>query len=716
MLIRAYRLADKFGVVTLKSSVVIGQYGLHGFGLLVGTFVRLVFGQILLGVLGFIARVVRLIFRGLYRVVSGVLGLAGIGAKKAAMQAAGAVGSSTTGVMARRAARAELQGTVTEDPLRVQNRALSLFSVALLAVLVVVILWATNPARNSGGLGAVNNPAGNAPFIASGLTPNATNAPVLLSTQVPTATALPPVLEARGSIAYVGRENGQSDIFALSIGNRNPIRLTNSPFDERDPAWSPDGQRLAYASRQDGNWELYIYDVASGTTTRMTYDLSFQGAPRWSPDGLFLVYESYQGDNLDIYVVPVDGSQPAQRVTDHAAPDFSPAWSPDGRRIAFVSWRDGNQDIYIFSLDNPVDSASVNITNTAERQEDYPAWSPDGRFLAYSAVDAGLEKVFVKASDNPQSLAQVVAQGRQPAWSPDGTSLIYAVDSAEGTQFVASPFTDAGVTTLVVGVNDAAGSPVWTGRPLPANLVSSGGLGSGVPQPLFIEQVASADRNGLFGLGTLLSIEVSRSKPYLSDKVNDSFNALREQALEMAGWDFLGRLDDAFWDLNHLPEPGEERRNWYMTGRAFGISRNLTAGFPPQIELIREDIGINTFWRVYVRVNEDAPSGQLGEPLRRMPWDMLSRSSGDVQAYDQGGKLKTQMPSGYYIDFTQLAVDYGWQRGNAGNDWRANVNSINYWLFLKTEGLSWYQAMLELYTEPELGGFAATATPNSGTG
>jgi len=95
-----------------------------------------------------------------------------------------------------------------------------------------------------------------------------------------------------------------------------------------------------------------------------------------------------------------------------------------------------------------------------------------------------------------------------------------------------------------------------------------------------------------------------------------------------------------------------------------------------------------------------------------MPWDMLSRNSGDVQAYDNGGRLKSEIPSGYYIDFTLLASDYGWQRVPAGSDWRANVNGINYWLFVKSDGLSWYDAMLQLYSNSELGAFAATAVPS----
>ncbi|PJF24066.1 MAG: hypothetical protein CUN53_19710, partial [Phototrophicales bacterium] len=164
------------------------------------------------------------------------------------------------------------------------------------------------------------------------------------------------------------------------------------------------------------------------------------------------------------------------------------------------------------------------------------------------------------------------------------------------------------------------------------------------------------------------------------------------------GWDFMGRLDNAFWRIDRPPQPGEERRNWHMTGRAFSINRSGIIGFPPPLEVVREDIGVETLWRVYLRVAEDAQSGELGEPLRHMPWDFASRTSGDIEAYNQGGRLKREFPQGYYIDLTLLAADYGWDRYPAGSDWRANANSINYWMFTKTDGLTWFQAMRELYT------------------
>jgi hypothetical protein len=274
---------------------------------------------------------------------------------------------------------------------------------------------------------------------------------------------------------------------------------------------------------------------------------------------------------------------------------------------------------------------------------------------------------------------------------------------------IASPFSGTGVVTTIIPVPRGASSPSWTSAPLPQALVNAGGVGPAITSPLFIEQEDRRESDPPYRLNSLQG--VSTENAVLSDRVNDSFNALRERALEMIGYDFVGRLDDAFWRIDRPPQPGEERRNWLMTGRAFSITRGAIAGFPAPVEVVREDIGVDTYWRIFVRVSEDAQSGQLGEPLRAMPWDFASRTQGDVEAYDQGGRLRVSMPGGYYVDFTALAESYGWSRVPAGRDWRANSNSINFWLFRKADGLSWYEAMREIYTEAQLGGFVPTATP-----
>ena len=691
MLVRAYRFTDKLGVVFLKSSIALVDTTLDGLSMIWRRIavVLLFIG----GILWFVLRPIVALFGLLFGGILGAFGLSTSRAKRAG-----------SGTMARRAARAQMQAGVAEDPLRAQNRVLSLVTVALLAVLVGVVLWATNPARTASTDGSGVDASS---LFASPLAP--TVAAILQTTPVPTTTPLPPILEARGTMAYVVRELGQTDIWAVPIGSRTPIRITNSAEDDRDPAWSPKGDKLAYASRQDGNWEIYVYDVATGNTTRMTYDLSFQGGPTWSSDGEWLAYESYQGNNLDIYVMRIDGSQQPIRLPGNSdAPDYSPSWSPDGRKIAFVSLRDGNLDIYVFSLD---DQSVVNLTKSPDRQEDYPAWSPDGRWIAYSALDQGQEKVFVVSTDNPDSGAQVINVGRTPAWSPDGTSIVAAVDSTDGTQLIVNPFSGAGVGTAIIPVPLGSTRISWTAAPLPQALVNSGGLPPARTDPLFVEQADKVNTDPPYRLNSITGVTVEQA--VLSDRVNDSFNALRDAVNQKVGWDFLGKLDDAFWSINRPPQPGEERRNWLMTGRAVSFTRNAIVGFPPPLEVLREDIGVDTYWRVFVRVSDDAQSGQLGEPLRHLPWDFASRTAGDVQAYDQGGKLRDQVPDGYYVDFTQIAADYGWTRVPAGSDWRANSNTINYWSLQKRGGLSWFDAMREIYTEGQLGNFAPTVAPPS---
>jgi hypothetical protein len=125
----------------------------------------------------------------------------------------------------------------------------------------------------------------------------------------------------------------------------------------------------------------------------------------------------------------------------------------------------------------------------------------------------------------------------------------------------------------------------------------------------------------------------------------------------------------------------------------------------PPIEVVREEVGASVMWRVYLRVAETAQGGQLGEPLKRLPWDFASRTAGDPQIFEQGGRTKAAVPAGYYIDLTRLAEDYGWQRVPAGRDWRSNFPSILYWQFERRDGLTWDQAMLELYTQEQIDAF-----------
>lgn len=534
------------------------------------------------------------------------------------------------------------------------------------------------------------------------LPPTPTPVPTVAIKLTPWAT--PDPTTRGGVVAFAQTVNGNTDIYVLPVGQAEPVRMTTDPAPDRDPAWSPDGAQLAFSSRRDGNWDIYVYDVPTGRLLRVTRGLAYDGKPAWSPDGQWLAYESYRDNNLDIYLVRADGREGPYRLTYDPAPDFNPAWSPRGRHIAYTSWRTGNQDIFLQSLDDTTGQTVLNLTNTPGVHEDGAAFSPDGRTLAYQDDSAGFLVMMgqplteANAPDGPPiSLGH---QGSQAAWSPDSRSLVYVHEKDGRSYLVAGSAVAWGIAPQMYAPDGPLAGLSWAAVDLsPALLESLKNIdGLVAEKPLFVEALARPERGR--PPVTLFEMPVSAPSPYLSDQVDQSFSALRERVMAEAGWDFLGQLDGMFEPLTARPLPGQSAESWGKAGRAFDIYYRKALGLEPQIMVVREDIGAQTFWRLYVRTA--VQDGSLGEPMTSRNWNFQARSGDDPQYYEQGGKLADNVPAGYYIDFTALAASYGWQRVPASIRWRTYFPDILFWRFENRQDLTWLEAMQQLYTEAEL--------------
>lgn len=530
-----------------------------------------------------------------------------------------------------------------------------------------------------------------------------TPTPALTSTPLasPTPWATPDPLNSGGSVAFTLRQNGNSDIFALSIGKSQPVRLTDDVAEDRDPAWSPDGERLAFASRRDGNWDIYIMTLADGAVQRLTDDPVFDGGPSWSPDGQWLVYESYRHDNLDLYLISADGEQGPLRLTQHPAPDFSPSWSPSGRHVAFTSLRSGNKDLFILSLDDAADDAARNVTNSPDLQEDHPTFSPDSTALAYSESGTGFELIYVLPLVNGAPAGEPTGrgQGRHPAWSPEGQALSYIHGQDTQTHLIASSLDAWSVAPQAFTVNGRLDDASWSVRTLPATLPRRLDEMNQAPvEPFFVETVFPPQEEGAPYF--LQELAVNAPSPYLSDRVDQSFNALRRLVEQRAGWDFLGQLDNLYEPMQAQPLPGQSALSWNKAGRAFDYESDHALASEPLVEVVRHDRGYEIFWQTFLRA--DIQDGTQGEPLRTLPWDFRARFGAEPHYYDQGGKWKDAIPSGYYVDFTTLAGDFAWLPVAASDNWRTYFPGTNYWHYEKRQGLSWEQAMLELYLPEQI--------------
>jgi len=196
---------------------------------------------------------------------------------------------------------------------------------------------------------------------------------------------------------------------------------------------------------------------------------------------------------------------------------------------------------------------------------------------------------------------------------------------------------------------------------------------------------------------------IVKNQVSLSDAADEAFAALRARVAREAGWDFLSQLQNAFVGINDPLPPGYAYNDWLYTGRGFAISRAaFQAGW---VAVVREDFGLQTFWRVLVRTA--AQDGSQGEPLRWRPWDFDSRYAGDPAAYDRGGTEQQNPPAGYYIDFTALAADYGFDRLPALSNWRSFYPGSRFDEFALRENMDWVTAMRQLYPDSAI----ATPTP-----
>jgi len=509
-------------------------------------------------------------------------------------------------------------------------------------------------------------------------------------------------LEEQGVLLLALRDGNQVHFFAYHPDLLPLTRLTNTPWDTIDPALSPDGTRLAFSSRQNGYWDLYLLDLRSGEVTRITDTPEYEGTPSWSPDGQWLAYSAYVNNNLDVYLRSLtDPSLTPIRLTDDPAADSQPSWSPGGRQIAFVSTRTGDAEIWVADLDR-TEGRFTNISQKPAAQDLFPVWSHDGQQLAWATDQTGDRLLRLWDYRIKQASDSSGGTGDQPAWSPDDRILFSAV-SAPNQNTLAAYLVGSGMQRMPpLNLPGQVYGLVWVRGPLSGWLLDQINRADTTLHPPLTSPVLTQQAGPPAGRLSMVPLEdVSAPQPMLHDAVDEAFQALRLEAARLSGWDVLSSLENAFIPLTSPPEP-TLYDDWLYTGRAFAINPVIySAGW---LAVIREDFNGQTYWRLYLKTRFQ--DGSSGIPLMRPVWDLNARFSGDPRAYEQGGETDG-VPEGYWLDLTELASRFGWERLPARPNWRVFFPGIRFNQFVIRDGLDWNQAMAQIYP-PE-----ALATPTS---
>src|SRR6202040_2969130 len=74
------------------------------------------------------------------------------------------------------------------------------------------------------------------------------------------------------------------EIFTIATDRGEVQRVTETPWREEDPRWSPNGKWIAFLSDRTGREEVWISDELGKTTKQLSDVDSEKSPPVWAPD------------------------------------------------------------------------------------------------------------------------------------------------------------------------------------------------------------------------------------------------------------------------------------------------------------------------------------------------------------------------------------------------------------------------------------------------
>ncbi len=189
-------------------------------------------------------------------------------------------------------------------------------------------------------------------------------------------------------VVFAWKKPGKSDfdLYIKSVGADALLQLTESPWDELGPEWSPDGHWIAYAEATSSYPVIKLVDPLGGEERLLAQMRDPEEASNpmlaWRPDSQAIIYPQAVGENPPgLWQVSI-GDGRLERITDPPAgseADRYPEISPSGA-LAFVRRLGGYR--HSIEVMNPDGGDTRRALDTTLGIWGI-AWSPDGGEIIY---------------------------------------------------------------------------------------------------------------------------------------------------------------------------------------------------------------------------------------------------------------------------------------------------------------------------------------------
>jgi len=262
------------------------------------------------------------------------------------------------------------------------------------------------------------------------------------------------------SVAYVvtdpslAENRTNSDVWLVSLAGGAPRALTNSPQQDRNPRWSPDGKWIAFESTRSGANQIWLLPVTGGEARQLTTLSTEASTPVWSPDGKSLAFVSAVFPEFSDKPFTESEKLNREKLDARAASKVKARLFTQLLYRHWDSWVEGlRQHIFVVGVNadgsaagdprdvTPGENDGVPTSSTFSAGEEF-AFSPDGREIVFTApplptrtqawsTNHDLWAVNLATGERRQVTTNPAADG-EPRFSPDGKYLAYRAQTRPG--------------------------------------------------------------------------------------------------------------------------------------------------------------------------------------------------------------------------------------------------------------------------------------------